>query len=97
MYGPILSALPNAARCSDDLAAEHYQMVHDVLMVSLWPTIELNHIFYWNYNRLKNALGGCTLWVVARCFDDLAAAHYQLAQFFFMTQPQRITDWRTLF
>ena len=46
-------ALPIGARCSDDLAAAHYRLAHAVPMVGLWPTTEPNHIFYWNYNRLK--------------------------------------------
>ena len=66
------------ARRSDDLATAHYRLAHAVPMVCLWPTTEPNHIFYWNYNRLKHSLGDCTLWVVARCSDDLAAAHYRL-------------------
>ena len=45
------------ARCSDDLAAVHYRLVYAVPMVGLWPTTEPNHIFYWDYNRLKARFG----------------------------------------
>ena len=63
-------------------------------MMGLRPTTEPNQIFYWDYNRLKaqsgrlHALGGRTLFrwpsrsavtIGARCFDDLAAAHYPMA------------------
>ena len=65
-------------RCSDDLAAAHYRLVHAVPMGDLWPTTDPNHIFFWIYNRLKHALGDRMLCVVARCSDDLAAAHYQM-------------------
>ena len=45
----------------------YYRLAHAVLMVGLWPTTEPNHIFYWDYNRLKarsgwsHALGSRTL------------------------------------
>ena len=85
--------------CSDDLAAEHYRLAPAVLIESLWPTTELNHIFYWNYNRLKHSLGDRTLWVAARCSDDLAAAHYRLAHavpmvgLWHTTEPNHIFYW----
>ena len=87
------------ARCSDDLAAAHYRLAHAVPMVGLWPTTEPNHIFYWNYNRLKHALGGRTFWVVAHCSNDLAAADYRLSHTVLMvglwptTEPYHILYW----
>ena len=47
-----LEALPDDARCSDDLAAAHYRLAHTVWMVGLWPTTDPNHIFYCDYNQL---------------------------------------------
>ena len=41
-----LEALPNGARCFDDLAV-HYRLKHAVLMVG-----RPNHIYYWDYNPL---------------------------------------------
>ena len=62
-------------------------------MVGLWPTTEPNHIFYWNYNRLKHSLGGRML------FDDLAALHFRLTHAVPMvglwptTEPNHIFYW----
>ena len=50
---PRRSALPNGARCSDDLAAAHYWLSHAVPMVGLLPWNDPNRSFYWDLNRLK--------------------------------------------
>ena len=85
---PSRRTLLNGASCSDDPAAAHYLIAHIVPMVGLWPTTEPYHILFWNYNRLKLALGGRTLWVSARFGWSLAVL---------MTTPQHTTEWRTVF
>ena len=86
-------------RISRDISAAHYRLEHAIPMVGLWPKIETNHIIYWNYSRLKHALGGWAFYVVVRCSDGLAAGHYRLAHAVLMvglwvtTKPNHIFYW----